>query len=164
MRAASVASQTIVTDANGYYSVPSLTAGDWSVTTTIPSDLSVTYDSYGYGEGQVETTVPAGSHAYTWVGLVGQTDTITAQYVNSLNNPQSSGGSGSSTSSPLVKPIPVVKPKPVVVKKPTKTTKLTGNLAYTGDDPIDFLGITIAGLMIAFTLGMSTRLLRKKSN
>lgn len=164
MRIASVTSQTIYTDANGYYSVPSLTAGDWSVSTTIPSDLSVTYDSYGYGEGQVDTTVPAGLSAFTWVGLVGQTDALTQQYLNNLNNPPSSGGSGGSgdpTTTPIVKPVPVVKPKPLVVKKPTK---LTGMLAYTGDDPIDVTGITILGLMLTFTLGMGTRLLRRKSN
>lgn len=62
---------TVKTDANGFYLFPSLGAGDWKVITGIPAELTVTYDSQAISDGEIITTVPVASHAFTWVGLVG---------------------------------------------------------------------------------------------
>ena len=64
---------TVKTDANGFYIFPSIGAGNWKVVTGVPQDLGVTYDSQGSSEGEVITTVPVASSAFTWVGLVGDT-------------------------------------------------------------------------------------------
>ena len=65
------ATVVVQTDENGFYIFPSLGAGDWRVSTAVPPQLEVTYDSEGGPEGEVVTTVPVASHAFTWVGLVG---------------------------------------------------------------------------------------------
>ncbi len=75
---------TVKTDENGFYIFPSLGAGDWKVVTGIPEDLGVTYDSEGGPEGEVTTTVPVGSSAFTWVGLVGDTDLISEKLLEEI--------------------------------------------------------------------------------
>lgn len=75
VRAAAV--KEVLTDANGFYLFSSLGAGDWTVTTTIPQDLYVTYDSHESSDGSITTTVPVASHAFTWVGLVGDDEKVT---------------------------------------------------------------------------------------
>jgi hypothetical protein len=75
VRAAAV--KEVLTDANGFYLFASLGAGDWMVTTTIPEDLYVTYDSHESADGSITTTVPVASHAFTWVGLVGEDEKVT---------------------------------------------------------------------------------------
>jgi hypothetical protein len=75
---------TVKTDANGFYIFPSLGAGDWKVVTGIPDDLGVTYDSEGGPEGEVTTTVPVGSSAFTWVGLVGDTEVINEKLLEEI--------------------------------------------------------------------------------
>lgn len=64
---------TVNTDENGFYIFPSLGAGDWKATASIPTGLEVTYDSEGSNEGEVIATVPVASSAFTWVGLVSDT-------------------------------------------------------------------------------------------
>lgn len=73
----SAAVQQVLTDENGFYLFASLGAGDWMVTTTIPEDLYVTYDSHESSDGSITTTVPVASHAFTWVGLVGDDEKVT---------------------------------------------------------------------------------------
>ncbi len=75
---------TVQTDENGFYIFPSLGAGDWKVVTGIPDDLGVTYDSEGGPEGEVTTTVPVGSSAFTWVGLVGDTEVINEKLLEEI--------------------------------------------------------------------------------
>jgi hypothetical protein len=75
---------TVNTDANGFYIFPSLGAGDWKVVTGIPADLSVTYDSQGGAEGEIITTVPVASSAFTWVGLVGENETINTKLLEKI--------------------------------------------------------------------------------
>ena len=60
------------TDADGFFIFEDLKPGDWKVTAKIPTDLEVTYDSYLVSDGEAVAEVPAGSSAYTWIGLVGQ--------------------------------------------------------------------------------------------
>ena len=62
---------TVYTDANGYFLFKSLDAGDWYVVGVVPAGLDVTYDSAGIADATVDTTVPAGGHASTWIGLMG---------------------------------------------------------------------------------------------
>jgi hypothetical protein len=64
---------TVTTDENGFYIFPSLGAGDWKASASIPTGLEVTYDSQGSHEGEVIATVPVASSAFTWVGLVSET-------------------------------------------------------------------------------------------
>jgi hypothetical protein len=73
----SAAVKEVLTDENGFYLFPSLGAGDWKVTTTVPDNLVVTYDSYTTSDGEITTTVPVASHAFTWVGLVGTDEKVT---------------------------------------------------------------------------------------
>ncbi|WP_138274871.1 InlB B-repeat-containing protein [Rhodoluna limnophila] len=75
---------TVKTDANGFYIFPSLGAGDWKVVTGVPADLGVTYDSEGGPEGEVTTTVPVGSSAFTWVGLVGDSTVINEKLLEEI--------------------------------------------------------------------------------
>lgn len=82
VRAAAVVS--VDTDENGFYLFPSLGAGDWMVTTTVPEDLYVTYDSHESADGSITTTVPVASHAFTWVGLVADTEQQTLQQLKDI--------------------------------------------------------------------------------
>jgi hypothetical protein len=66
--------KTATTDSDGYFVFENLTPGDWKVTAKIPTDLQVTYDSYLASDGEAVAEVPAGSSAYTWIGLVGQSE------------------------------------------------------------------------------------------
>ena len=59
-----------ITDANGAYLFPSIGVGDWTVVGVVPAGLNVTYDSAGEADASVDVTVPSGSSAFTWVGLV----------------------------------------------------------------------------------------------
>lgn len=171
---------TVQTDANGYYEFPSLSAGYWKAVTTVPADLTVTYDSQSASDGEVTALVPVGSFAFTWVGLVGTTDSKNQQIINNLNG-GGGGGGGSTvitpTPVPTVSPAPVVKPttpavpvkKPTVkkpVKKPTAAS-INGRteLAYTGDNP--WLEWMFSGLLLLAGLGLTGFGLRKakrKSN
>ena len=66
---------TVYTDKAGYYLFKSLASGEWYATGTVPDGLSVTYDSSGISDATADTVVPAGGHAYTWIGLVGEAST-----------------------------------------------------------------------------------------
>ena len=66
---------TVYTDINGSYLFKSLNSGDWYVSGVVPSGLEVTYDSLGSADAVVDTTVPAGGFAFTWIGLVGSEST-----------------------------------------------------------------------------------------
>lgn len=167
---------TVTTDANGYYEFPSLGAGYWQANATVPSDLSVTYDSYSSSDGAVTTYVPAGSYAFTWVGLVG-TQSVNQTVINGTYGTTPSGGGSSSTVvTPTPTPVPTTPTTPVdpttpvtpttPVKKPTKKPTSTssgstnasgasagsgsgsGNeLAFTGDSSMIWL--LFGGLLTA---------------
>ncbi len=165
---------TVTTDANGYYEFPSLGAGFWQANATVPSDLSVTYDSYSSSDGAVTTEVPPGSYAFTWVGLVG-TQSVNQSVINGTygTNPGSGSSSSVVTPTPTPTPTPTTPTSPVdptdpvvpttPVKKPTKKPTSTstnasgasagsgsgsGNeLAYTGDQSMIWL--LFGGLLTA---------------
>lgn len=163
---------TVTTDANGYYEFPSLAAGYWQAVATIPADLSVTYDSYSTSDGSVTTEVPAGSSAFTWVGLVG-TQSVNQSVINGTYGTNPGSGSSSSVVTPTPTPTPTTPTTPVdptdpvvpttPVKKPTKKPTSTstnasgasagsgsgsGNeLAYTGDQSMIWL--LFGGLLTA---------------
>ena len=66
---------TVYTDKAGYYLFKSLASGEWYATGTVPDGLGVTYDSSGISDATADTVVPAGGHAFTWIGLVGEAST-----------------------------------------------------------------------------------------
>ena len=66
---------TVYTDVNGFYIFKSLAAGEWYATGTVPSGLDVTYDSSGVSDATADTVVPVGGHAFTWIGLMGDSST-----------------------------------------------------------------------------------------
>jgi len=104
---------TVLTDSDGFYVFPSLGAGDWRVVAGVPDQLNVTYDSQGSADGAVQTTVPPGSSAFTWVGLVGANGTSNQELVRLIESGKftpemlvaaglaNSGTSGSLTSGEL---------------------------------------------------------------
>ncbi len=117
---------TVNTDANGYYIFPSLGAGDWQVVTGIPEDLSVTYDSQALGDGEIIATVPVASHAYTWVGLVGDDGTVDEKYLKEIleKNPDAL---------PLSEIPPTLRKQILAIIEKNKSKTDTGNeLADTG--------------------------------
>jgi hypothetical protein len=62
----------ITTDSTGAFLFTSVAEGEWQITATPPASLEVTYDSEGAAsDGQALVLVPAGSHGFGWVGLVG---------------------------------------------------------------------------------------------
>jgi hypothetical protein len=153
VKAAAVVS--VLTDANGFYLFPSLGAGDWQVTTTVPQDLYVTYDSHESSDGQIITTVPVASHAFTWVGLVGETEKVTLAKITEIlkENPNAL---------PLAEVPPALKP---LVKQARaiiasgKTPVYTANgLAYTGSND---LAILFFGVLLMLS-GLLLRLARTK--
>jgi LPXTG-motif cell wall-anchored protein len=80
------ATTTVLTDKDGFYVFPSLGAGDWRVVAGVPDQLNVTYDSQGSPDGSVQTTVPPGSSAFTWVGLVGANGTTNQELVRLIES------------------------------------------------------------------------------
>lgn len=65
----------VYTDKNGYYIFKSLDAGEWYASGVAPAGLDVTYDSSGVNDATVDALVPAGGHAQTWIGLMGDPTT-----------------------------------------------------------------------------------------
>lgn len=68
-------SYVVYTDKNGYYIFKNLASGAWYATGSVPDGLGVTYDSSGVSDATADTVVPAGGHAFTWIGLVGDEST-----------------------------------------------------------------------------------------
>lgn len=142
---------TVLTDANGYYEFPSLGAGDWKVITGVPQDLGVTYDSQGGAEGEVVTTVPVASSAFTWVGLVGDNETINEKLLEEIL-----------TTNPSALPIAEQpkwlqdKIKAIIAKR----NPLPPVLAYTGSN--DILLLALGSAMLVGGL-LTTRLRRRRS-
>lgn len=79
---------TVYTDISGAYLFKSIDSGDWYVSGVVPTGLEVTYDSLGTNDAIVDTSVPAGGSAFTWIGLVG-TNSNTG--INSLVQTPSGG-------------------------------------------------------------------------
>lgn len=79
---------TVYTDISGAYLFKSIDSGNWYVSGVVPSGLEVTYDSLGTNDAVVDTSVPAGGSAFTWIGLVG-TNSNTG--INSLVQTPSGG-------------------------------------------------------------------------
>ncbi|AOY56562.1 putative Ig domain-containing protein [Candidatus Rhodoluna planktonica] len=144
-RAATVVVQT---DANGFYIFPSLGAGDWKVVTTVPEKLEVTYDSQGSAEGEVVSTVPVASHAFTWVGLVPDDPKLNEIIEKAIED---AGEDGTVTISPNGT-VTVSKGSVVTTISPSGkvTTKVagasSGELAATGSDQLAWM---IFGLLLA---------------
>ena len=145
----------VLTDANGFYLFPSLGAGDWKVTTTVPNDLYVTYDSHESSDGDITTTVPVASHAFTWVGLVGETESVTLAKLKEIltENPTALP---TSQLPPELKTL-VQKAKAAIAagKKPVL---LNGELAYTGTND---LALLFFGVLLMLS-GLALRLARTK--
>lgn len=146
-RAATVVVQT---DANGFYIFPSLGAGDWQVVTTVPEKLDVTYDSQGGAEGEVITTVPVASHAFTWVGLVGDDPKLNEIIEKAIED---AGEDGTVTVSPngtvtVTKGsvVTTISPSGKVTANVTDAAAGSDELAATGSDQLAWL---IFGLVLA---------------
>lgn len=151
---------TVNTDENGFYIFPSLGAGDWKVVTGVPADLSVTYDSQGGAEGEIIANVPVASSAFTWVGLVGENETINTKLLEKIlaENPNAL---------PIAE-LPAalqIKVKQIVAAQEAAKKAAAikaGDLAYTGTNQMAwlFFGLLLvaAGLI---SLG-ATRLARQK--
>ncbi|AIC48097.1 putative Ig domain-containing protein [Rhodoluna lacicola] len=161
VKAAAVAE--VLTDENGFYLFPSLGAGDWMVTTTVPDELYVTYDSHESSDGSITTTVPVASHAFTWVGLVGDDEEITLEKIAEIlsENPNAL---------PLAEIPPSLKAQvlqarnavaagkkpPVISTKPAVVS--SGELAYTGTNDLAML---FFGVLLMLS-GVALRLARTK--
>ena len=143
------AAVTVVkTDANGFYLFPSLGAGDWQVVTTIPENLEVTYDSQAVGDGEIVATVPVASHAFTWVGLVGDDPKVNKAIVDALEK----AGPGATVKVDSKGNIIVVKPKP------TTPAAAGTELAATGSNQLAWLAF---GMLMA--LGGALLLVTRKA-
>lgn len=140
--------EPVFTDANGFYIFPSLGAGDWQVTTTIPKDLSVTYDSEGSAEGKVNTNVPVSGSAFTWVGLVGEKTTVNEALLRELFP------AGSPELKLALSQLAEIK----AAEKAAAATKLKGMLAYTGTNELPLL---VIGLLLLIAGAVGLRLTRR---
>jgi hypothetical protein len=153
---------SVQTDENGFYIFPSLGAGDWTVTTTVPDDLYVTYDSYASSDGEITTTVPVASHAFTWVGLVGITEKVSLAKLTEIlsQNPTALP----ITQVPVELKTVVQKAKAAIAagKKPSVVNSSavvsSGELAYTGTND---LAILFFGVLLMLS-GVALRLARTK--
>jgi hypothetical protein len=154
----------VLTDENGFYLFPSLGAGDWMVTTTVPDDLYVTYDSHESSDGSITTTVPVASHAFTWVGLVGDDEEVTLEKIAEIlsENPNAL---------PLAEIPPSLKAqvlkartavaagkKPPVISTTKPAAVSSGELAYTGSNDLAML---FFGVLLMLS-GVALRLARTK--
>jgi hypothetical protein len=135
----------VKTDANGFYLFPSLGAGDWQVVTTVPDALEVTYDSHATSDGEIITTVPVASHAFTWVGLVGDDPKVNKAIVDALEK----AGPGATVKVDA-------KGNIVVVKAKKASTGSTAELAATGTDQLAWLAFGML-LMLCGALVQLTR-------
>ncbi len=162
VKAAAVAE--VLTDENGFYLFPSLGAGDWMVTTTVPDELYVTYDSHESSDGSITTTVPVASHAFTWVGLVGDDEEVTLEKIAEIlsENPNAL---------PLAEIPPSLKAqvlkartavaagkKPPVISTTKPAVVSSGELAYTGSND---LALLFFGVLLMLS-GVALRLARTK--
>ena len=153
---------TVTTDANGFYLFPSLGAGDWQVVTEVPTELSVTYDSQGSNEGEIIATVPVASHAFTYVGLISDNETLTNKLVEENTqkpatvDPTKTPATGTKT--PTKTPI-----KTGVKTSPAGTRGSVNQLAYTGDTPSS-LPMGVAAFMVIIGLGFIALGRRKSTN
>lgn len=65
------ATYTVTTDANGYFIMPDIPEGEWTVIVTTPEGYTYTYDSNGTADGQMPGTyVPAGGVGFAYAGIV----------------------------------------------------------------------------------------------
>ncbi len=161
VKAAAVAE--VLTDENGFYLFPSLGAGDWMVTTTVPDDLYVTYDSFESSDGSITTTVPVASHAFTWVGLVGDDEEVTLEKIAEIlsENPNALplAEIPSSLKAQVLQARNAVaagKKPPVISTKPAVVS--SGELAYTGTNDLAML---FFGVLLMLS-GVALRLARTK--
>lgn len=145
----------VLTDENGFYLFPSLGAGDWKVTTTVPDDLYVTYDSYAVSDGEITTTVPVASHAFTWVGLVGITEKITLSKITEVlkSNPQALP-----LSEVPLELQPLVKKAKAAIAAGKTPVFTEGELAFTGTND---LALLFFGVLLLLS-GLALRLVRTK--
>ena len=150
----------VLTDANGFYLFPSLGAGDWQVTTTVPDNLYVTYDSHESSDGEIITTVPVASHAFTWVGLVGDTPKDTLDKLAEILN-------DNPNALPLSQIPPELKPqviqaraavkagvKPPVISTKPAVVKASG-LAETGSNDLVMLFFGVLLMLSAVALRLA---------
>jgi hypothetical protein len=132
---------TVKTDSKGFYVFPSIEPGDWQAVATIPQDLKVTYDSHLIGDGTVVATVPVGSSAFTWVGLVGNDPKVTRAFVAALT----AAGPGASVKLDS-------KGKLVVVPvKKASTGSASAELAATGSNQLTCL---VFGMLLMLCGGL----------
>jgi hypothetical protein len=145
----------VLTDENGFYLFPSLGAGDWKVTTTVPDDLYVTYDSHAVSDGEITTTVPVASHAFTWVGLVGITEKITLSKITEVlkSNPQALP-----LSEVPLELQPLVKKAKAAIAAGKTPVFTEGELAFTGTNDLAHL---FFGVLLLLS-GLALRLVRTK--
>ena len=152
---------TVNTDANGYYEFPSLGAGDWKVVTGIPEDLSVTYDSQSLGDGEIIATVPVGSFAFTWVGLVGDNPTVDKKYIDEILKANPNALPKSELPTWYLAEVKAAKVAAAKKAAAAKAASINGRteLAFTGDNP--WLEWLFSGLLLIAGLALSAYGLRK---
>lgn len=160
VKPAAVAS--VQTDENGFYIFPSLGAGDWTVTTTVPDDLYVTYDSYASSDGEITTTVPVASHAFTWVGLVGITEKVSLAKLTEILSQNPTALPITQVPAELKTVVQKAKAAIAAGKKPpvvnSSAVVSSGELAYTGTND---LAILFFGVLLMLS-GVALRLARTK--
>ena len=92
------ATYTVTTDANGYFMMPDIPEGEWTVIVTTPDGYTYTYDSNGTADGQMPGTyVPAGGVGFASAGIV-QDGSDSGSGSGGSGSGSGSGGSGSSGS------------------------------------------------------------------
>ena len=143
---------SVLTDANGFYLFPSLGAGDWMVTTTVPDDLYVTYDSHASSDGEIVTTVPVASHAFTWVGLVGETESVTLAKITEILKENPNALPLSEVPPTLQKLVKQAKAIIASGKTPVYTDQ---GLAYTGTNDLALLFFGVLLMLSAVALRLA---------
>jgi len=100
IRAQTVTPLIVYTDSNGYFSIPSVPEGDWTVQVITPSGYTYTYDSNGSGDGQMPGTyVPSGGVGFAWAGLV--LDPNTSGGGSNGGDPNTGGSTGNTSDGDL---------------------------------------------------------------
>lgn len=151
-----------VTDENGFYQVEKIPVGDWKITTAIPSDLMVTYDSFQNPEGEIFETVVPSSQGFTWVGLVGVTEKVTIARLGNIlkENPNALPlAQVPPTLQAFVKSVRAAKASGAkILSSPVAAASNSNGLAYTGGND---LAILFFGVLLMLS-GLLLRLARTK--
>ncbi len=157
-----VLNASLTTDENGFYLVEGIPAGSWKVTTEIPSDLIVTYDSYENPEGEIVEGVTPSSAGFTWVGLVGTDEKVTMAKLGSILRQNPNAIPLSQVPSTLLAFVKNVKAaKASGAKVPNFVEASAGSsktLAYTGTNDLTLL---FFGVLLMLS-GLAVRLARTK--